>query len=122
MTYGRNLERRDFGVYYFRQTLIVEGKQVVKRFSLKTKNTTVAKFLALQLKARIEMIDPKNIRTFELAYDDNNNIKSVSVKDEQDSKNLQQFLQLTERNKAEEHKRAIERMKLEAELVNGGKI
>jgi integrase len=116
MTYGRNLERRDFGVYYFRQTLIVEGKQVVKRFSLKTKNTTVAKFLALQLKARIEMIDPKNIRTFELAYDDNNNIKSVSVKDEQDSKNLQQFLQLTERNKAEEHKRAIERMKLEAEL------
>ena len=35
MTYGRHLEQRKFGVYYFRQTRKIGEKQKVKRFFLK---------------------------------------------------------------------------------------
>ena len=116
MVYARNLERRKLGVYYFRQTVIVDGKQIAKRFSLNTKDTKIAKFLALQIKAKISMIDLKNLKTFEVAYDENNNIKSVKVNDDADSKNLQEFLKLKEIHKAEEHKREIEKIKIEKEF------
>lgn len=116
MSYGRNLEKRKFGVYYFRQTLKVDGKQIVKRFSLKTKDTHIAKFLAIQIKAKIEMIDLNNLKKFEISYDENNNIKSIKVEGESDSRNLQEFLKLKEVHKAESHKREIEKLKLEADL------
>ena len=103
-------------MYYFRQTVLVEGKQVVKRFSLKTKDTQIAKFLALQIKARIEMIDLNNLRKFEIVYDKNNNISAIKVNGQEDAKNLQEFLKLKEVHKAESHKREMEKMKLEAEL------
>jgi integrase len=92
------------------------SKQVSKRISLKTRDKRVAKFLAIQLKARIEMIDLNNVRVFEISYDENNNIKNVKVTDENDSKNLQEFLKLKETHVVEQHKRDIEKLKLEQEL------
>lgn len=114
--HGLNLEKRTNGVYYFRQTVMFNSKQVSKRISLKTRDKRVAKFLAIQLKARIEMIDLNNVRVFEISYDENNNIKNVKVTDENDSKNLQEFLKLKETHVVEQHKRDIEKLKLEQEL------
>lgn len=111
MTYGYNLERRSSGIYYFRQTIFDGSKQVSKRVSLHTRNPKVAKILAIQIKARIEMIDPNNIRKFEVQFDDRNQIKSVSVTSPEDSIQLQEFLKLREIHKAEEHKREIEKLR-----------
>jgi integrase len=122
MSYASNLERRKLGVYYFRQTISIDGKQAVKRFSLRTKDTKIAKFLALQIKAKISMIDLKNLKTFEVAYDENNNIKSVKVNDDADAKNLQEFLKLKEIHKAEEHKREIEKLRITKEFEEKTKI
>jgi integrase len=112
MAYGINLERRKFGVYYFRQTMQLDGKQVVKRISLRTKNSKVAKFLALQLKAHIDMVDLSKLKKFEVEYDDQHRIKKVVVKDEADQLNLERFLTQSEFLRAEEHKREMERLKL----------
>lgn len=117
MTYGRLLEKRRYGVYYFRQVYEKNGKQVVRRFSLKTTDLVVAKFLALQFKARIAMIDYKNIKKFDVAYDENGNIKSVSVKDDSDAQNLNEFMRLQETHKAEAHKRDLEKMKFQQALL-----
>lgn len=116
MTYGQNLERRGFGVFYYRQTVTVAGVQHSKRFSLKTKNPEIAKFLALQIKARTEMMDPKNIKKYTVTYDGQNNIASVSVTDDTDSKNLHEFLKLREIHRAEEHKRQLELLKMEQDI------
>ncbi len=116
MTYGRLLERRKNGTFYFRQVYQYNGKQIAKRISLKTSDITVARFLALQFKARIEMIDFNNVKKFDVSYDDNGNIKSVNVKSESDAQNLQEFLKLQEIHKAEAHKRDIEKLKLQQEF------
>lgn len=46
------LEKRPDGTYYFRQTKLVNKKQVVKRISLKTRSAKIAKLLAIQLLAK----------------------------------------------------------------------
>lgn len=117
MTYGRLLERRKNGVYYFRQVYQYNNKQISKRFSLRTTDIVQARFMALQFKARIEMIDFNNLKKFDVAYDDNGNIKSVSVKNENDAQNLQEFLKLQELHKAESHKRDIEKIKFQQSLI-----
>ena len=90
MTYGRHLEQRKFGVYYFRQTKKIEGKQTVKRFSLKTKDLGVAKFLALQFLANIAMneIDMDGIKKFEVEYDERGGIKRLKIEGEEDRRNF----------------------------------
>lgn len=118
MTYGRLLERRKNGVYYFRQVYQHNDKQIAKRFSLNTTDIVIARFLALQFKAQIEMIDFDNLKKFDVVYDDNGNIKSVNVKNESDAKNLQEFLKLHEQHKADAHKREIEKLKIEQEILN----
>src|ERR1700677_2527558 len=115
MSYGKFLERRQYGVYYLRHTVQIGEKQVVRRLSLKTKDPTIAKFLALQIRARIEMIDFKNLKKFDVIFDENNNIKSVKVTDSSDASNLNEFLKLQELHKAEAHKRELERLRAEHE-------
>jgi len=78
MTYGIQLEKSKFGIYYFRQIMQVGEKQVVKRVSLHTKDTKVAKFLAIQIMARIDMVDLSKPKKFEVKYDGNHQIKVSS--------------------------------------------
>lgn len=117
MTYGRLLEKRDNGIYYFRQVFKSGNKQVARRFSLRTTDIKVARFLALQFKARIEMINYDNIKKFDVIYDENGNIKSVKVKNGEDAQNLNEFLKLQELHKAESHKRDIEKMKFQQAML-----
>lgn len=112
MTYGNYLEQRRFGVYYYRQTVEVDGRQVVKRVSLRTKDTKAAKFIALQMRARTAMVDLSKIKKYELQYDDQHNVKSVKVTDDADARNLQAFMQLQELHKAAQHKRELELLKV----------
>jgi integrase len=112
MGFGLNLERRDGGVYYFRQTYFVDGKQRSKRTSLKTKSLKVARFLAIQIKSRIDMSSKiPDVSKFEVHFDGNNNIKSVKVDGTEDSIQLMKFIELREVHRAEEHKREIEKLK-----------
>jgi len=122
MTYGIQLEKRKFGIYYFRQTIQVGEKQVVKRVSLHTKDTKVAKFLAIQIKARIDMVDLSKLKKFEVEYDGNHQIKSVKVNGDADARNFQEYLKLLELHKAEEHKREIERLRLKQEFEDKEKV
>ena len=55
MRYGTYLEVRR-GFYYFRQTVIINGKQRAKRFSLKTKDLRTAKLLSIQLIANLHQM------------------------------------------------------------------
>ena len=116
MSYGSYLEKRKFGTYYFRQTAEVNGKQVVRRVSLRTKDLRLAKFLALQMKARAAMINPHDVRKYEVEWDENQNIKRVKVSDDADARNLQAFMTLTEFQRAEKHKRELELKRFESEL------
>ncbi len=118
MTYGRLLEKRRNGIYYFRQVYQANGKQVSKRFSLKTTDIKVARFLALQFKARIEMIDYKNIKRFNIEYDERGNIKSVTANEGEDSRNLVEFMKMQELHKAEAHKRDLEKLRMQQELID----
>lgn len=102
-------------MYYLRHTVRMGAKQVVRRFSLKTKDPTIAKFLALQIRARTEMIDLKNLKKFDVTFDENNNIKSLKVTDSTDAANLNEFLKLQELHRAEAHKRELERLRAEHE-------
>lgn len=122
MTYVIQLEKRKFGIYYFRQTIQVGAKQVVKRVSLHTKDTKVAKFLAIQIKARIDMVDLSKLKKFEVEYDGNHQIKSVKVNGDADARNLQEYMKLLELHKAEEHKREIERFRLKEEFEDKEKV
>jgi hypothetical protein len=122
MTYGIQLEKRKFGIYYFRQTIQVGEMQVVKRVSLHTKDTKVAKFLAIQIKARIDMVDLSKLKKFEVEYDGNHQIKSVKVNGDADARNLQEYMKLLELHKAEEHKREIERLRLKQEFEDKEKV
>ena len=117
MTYGRHLEQRKFGVYYFRQTKKIEGKQTVKRFSLKTKDLGVAKFLALQFLANIAMneIDMDGIKKFEVEYDERGGIKRLKIEGEEDRRNFQDAMTLVEFQKAQQHQRELEKLKFETE-------
>ena len=117
MTYGRHLEQRKFGVYYFRQTRKIGGKQKVKRFSLKTKDLGVAKFLALQFLANIAMneINLDGIKKFEVEYDERGGIKRLKIDGEEDRRNFEDAMTLVEFQKAQQHQRDLEKLKLETE-------
>ena len=117
MTYGRHLEQRKFGVYYFRQTRKIGGTQKVKRFSLKTKDLEVAKFLALQFLANIKMheINIDGLKKFEVEYDERGNIKRLKVDGEGDRKNFQVAMTLVGYQKAQQHQRDLEKLKFEEE-------
>ena len=117
MTYGRHLEQRKFGVYYFRQTRKIGGTQKVKRFSLKTKDLEVAKFLALQFLANIKMheINIDGLKKFEVEYDERGNIKRLKVDGEEDRKNFQDAMTLVEYQKAQQHQRDLEKLKFDEE-------
>ena len=117
MTYGRHLEQRKFGVYYFRQTRKIGGMQKVKRFSLKTKDLEVAKFLALQFLANIKMheINIDGLKKFEVEYDERGNIKRLKVDGEEDRKNFQDAMTLVEYQKAQQHQRDLEKLKFDEE-------
>ena len=117
MTYGRHLEQRKFGVYYFRQTRKIGGTQKVKRFSLKTKDLEVAKFLALQFLANIKMheINIDGLKKFEVEYDERGNIKRLKVDGEEDRKNFLDAMTLVEYQKAQQHQRDLEKLKFEEE-------
>lgn len=117
MTYGRLLEKRKNGVYYFRQVSTINGKQVARRFSLKTTDIVLARFLALQIKARIEMMDFNKIKKLRIEYDENGNLKSADVMNENDAKFLQDILKTQELHRAEAHKREIEKLKLQQKNV-----
>ena len=117
MTYGRHLEQRKFGVYYFRQTRKIGGTQKVKRFSLKTKDLEVAKFLDLQFLANIKMheINIDGLKKFEVEYDERGNIKRLKVDGEEDRKNFQDAMTLVEYQKAQQHQRNLEKLKFDEE-------
>ena len=117
MTYGSCLERRKFGIYYFRQTAEVNGKQVVRRVSLRTADVHIAKLLALQMKARAAMVDPHGVRKYEVEWDENNNLKKVKVTDATDARNLAELLTLTELHRAEKHKRELAAKRVEADIA-----
>lgn len=80
------------GVYYFRQTKRVAGRQVSKKVSLRTKDPKIAKMLAIKLLAGIPTAMAQNPQKFEV------NITStgVSIKtdpaDPTDADKLNQFM------------------------------
>ena len=113
MTCGRHLEQRKFGVYYFRQTRKINGTQRVKRFSLRTKDLGIAKFLALQFLANIKMheINIDGLKKFEVEYDDSGGIKRLKVDGEADRKNFHHAMTLVEYQKAQQHQRDLEKLK-----------
>lgn len=114
MGYGWNLERRAYGVYYFRQTFNDGGRITAKRFSLKTKDPKLAKQMAIQIKAAMANF---NHSGFEIKYDPNTNkVVEIKTDGEADSKAAAAFLAAeradSEAAKAAEHARQLELLKL----------
>lgn len=107
------LEKRPDGTYYFRQTKLVNKKQVVKRISLKTRSVKIAKLLAIQLLAKIQM---DKIKKFEVEYDSKGNLIKLNVADEADKQNFMDIQMMMEGHKAALHKRELDRLELEARI------
>lgn len=107
------LEKRPDGTYYFRQTKLVNKKQVVKRISLKTRSVKIAKLLAIQLLAKITM---DKINKFEAEYDSKGNLIKLNVADEADKQNFMDIQIMIEGHKAALHKRELDRLELEARI------
>lgn len=107
------LEKRPDGTYYFRQTKLVNKKQVVKRISLKTRSVKIAKLLAIQLLAKIQM---DKIKKFEAEYDSNGNLIKLNVANEADKQNFMDIQMMIEGHKAALHKRELEKLELEARI------
>lgn len=107
------LEKRPDGTYYFRQTKLVNKKQVVKRISLKTRSVKIAKLLAIQLLAKITM---DKINKFEAEYDSKGNLIKLNVADEADKQNFMDIQMMIEGHKAALHKRELDRLELEARI------
>lgn len=80
------------GVYYFRQTKSVEGKQVSKKWSLHTKDPKIAKTIAIKLLAGLTTTVTQDPKKFEV------NITStgISIKtdptDPTDADKLNEFM------------------------------
>ena len=108
MGYGSLLEKRKHGMYYLRQTTHVDGRQVSRRISLRTKDTKLAKSLSLQIRARLEMIDLSNVKKLEVEFNERDELKSVKVMNSQDQRNLEALLELRELHKAAQHRRDLE--------------
>lgn len=105
MRYGTYLEVRR-GFYYFRQTVVVNGKQKAKRFSLKTKDIRTAKLLSIQLLANLHQMTKK----FEVEYDENNNIKSLKIDNDEDKARFLEIEEMRQKHLAFKHKQELERL------------
>ncbi|WZB69152.1 hypothetical protein WJ968_20995 [Achromobacter xylosoxidans] len=105
------LEQRR-GYYYFRQVAIINGKQKAKRISLKTKDLKIAKMLSIQILASIFQMNKK----FEVQYDDNNNIKSINVKDEADHRLYMEYEEMRQKHLAFKHKQELEKLEAQAKI------
>lgn len=105
------LEQRR-GYYYFRQVAIINGKQKVKRISLKTKDLKIAKMLSIQILASIFQMNKK----FEVQYDDNNNIKSVKINDDDDHRRYMEYEELRQKHLAFKHKQELEKLEAQARI------
>ncbi len=101
------LEKRLDGTYYFRQTKIVSGKQISKRFSLKTRHKKEAQFLAIQILAKLQM---DKIKKFDVELDSTGNLKKVNVdgNNPDDIKAFMQFQEQLEASRAFKHQRELE--------------
>ena len=105
------LEQRR-GYYYFRQVAIINGKQKAKRISLKTKDLKIAKMLSIQILASIFQMNKK----FEVQYDDNNNIKSVKINDDDDHRRYMEYEELRQKHLAFKHKQELEKLEAQARI------
>lgn len=100
------------GYYYFRQVAIINGKQKAKRISLKTKDLKIAKMLSIQILASIFQMNKK----FEVQYDDNNNIKSVKINDDDDHRRYMEYEELRQKHLAFKHKQELEKLEAQAKI------
>ncbi|WP_158658271.1 hypothetical protein [Achromobacter sp. AONIH1] len=111
VTMAQYLEQRR-GYYYFRQVAMINGKQKAKRISLKTKDLKIAKMLSIQILASIFQMNKK----FEVQYDDNNNIKSINVKDEADHRLYMEYEEMRQKHLAFKHKQELEKLEAQAKI------
>ncbi|WP_019880727.1 MULTISPECIES: phage integrase SAM-like domain-containing protein [unclassified Methylophilus] len=107
------LEKRPDGTYYFRQTKLVNKKQVVKRISLKTRSAKIAKLLAIQLLAKIHM---DKINKFGVEYDSKGNLIKLDIANEEDKNNFLETQIFLEQHRVAQHKRELEILELEARV------
>ena len=115
-----NLEKRQDGTFYFRRTYYLNGKQKAVRTSLKTKSYKTARILAIQILSGIGvdkllsdlLSKTKDIKKFEVEYDENRNIKKLAVKDAADNQNFLEVQDKLEMHRQAEHKRAVELIQL----------
>jgi len=110
------LEKRTDGTFYFRQTKVVNNKQVAKRINLKTRSIKTAKILAIQILARLHM---DKFNKFDAVYDKQGNLVKVNV-DTTNTEDMTAFMllqQQMEDSRAAKHKRELERLKIESELA-----
>lgn len=107
------IEKRPDGTYYFRQTKLVNKKQVAKRINLKTRSVKIAKLLAIQLLAKIQM---DKIKKFEAEYDSKGNLVKLNIDNEEDKNNFVEIQLMVEQHKAAQHKRELEKLELEARV------
>lgn len=115
-----NLEKRQDGTFYFRRTYYLNGKQKAVRTSLKTKSYKTARILAIHILSGIGvdkllsdlLSKTKDIKKFEVEYDENRNIKKLAVKDAADNQNFLEVQDKLEMHRQAEHKRAIELQQL----------
>lgn len=108
MRYGTYLEVRR-GFYYFRQTVMIDGKQRAKRFSLKTKDLRTAKLLSIQLIANLHQM----IKKFEVQYDENNNIKSLKIENEEDKARFIEIEEMRQKHLAFKKQQEMDKLALE---------
>lgn len=111
------LEKRPSGIYYFRQTRRIDKKQVVKRVSLKTRDIKLARHLAIQLIADIQM---DKYKKFDVEYHQDGTIKKLNINGADDLQAYREYS--AEYNKALEdsrqarHRIEQERIELEASI------
>ncbi|MGP1716821.1 MAG: site-specific integrase [Methylophilus sp.] len=110
------LEKRTDGTFYFRQTKIVNNKQIAKRINLKTRCIKTARILAIQILARLQM---DKFKKFDAVYDNQGNLIKVNVdtSNPEDMKSFMLLQQQIEDSRAFKHKRELEMLRAEAELA-----
>ncbi len=111
------LEKRPSGIYYFRQTKLVDRKQVVKRVSLKTRDIKLARHLAIQLIADIQM---DKYKKFDVEYHQDGTIKKLNINGSDDLQAYQEYSaeynKVLEASRQAQHQKKLERMELEASI------
>ncbi len=80
------------GVYYFRQTSRVAGKQTSKRVSLHTKDPKIAKSIAIKLLAGLASTMTQDPRTFEVSITSAGISVKTDPSDPTDAEKLGEFM------------------------------